>query len=44
MLEPDKTGLHKNGGSNMTMILIVLIVVLAAAIGTALFLFKDKIF
>jgi len=44
MLEPDKTGLHKNGGANMTTILIVVIVLLAGGIGAALFLFKDKIF
>jgi eukaryotic-like serine/threonine-protein kinase len=44
MLEPDKTGLHKNGGSNTTMILIVLIALMVVAIGVSLFVFKDKIF
>jgi serine/threonine-protein kinase len=43
MLEPDKTGLHQNGGNAMTMVL-VLIAVLIAGIGVGLFVFKDKIF
>ena len=44
MLEPDRTGLHKNDGSNAVTIALVIIVILLAGIGVAMFAFKDKIF
>jgi serine/threonine protein kinase len=44
MLEPDRTGLHKNASSNAVTIALIVIVVLLAGIGVAMFAFKDKIF
>jgi serine/threonine-protein kinase len=43
MLEPDRTGLHKNDASSTVKILIVAIVILAIGLGAALFVFKDKL-
>jgi len=44
MLEPDRTGMHKNESSNAVKIAVILIVILLAGIGVAMFAFKDKIF
>jgi serine/threonine-protein kinase len=45
MLEPDRTGVHSTGGkSKAVAIAIFVLVVLAAGLGTAVFLFQDKIF
>jgi serine/threonine-protein kinase len=46
MLEPDRTGVHSlgEGGSKGVMIALIIALILAGGIGTALFLFKDKIF
>jgi serine/threonine-protein kinase len=44
MLEPDRTGLHKNDQSNAITIAVIAIIVLLVGIGVAMFAFKDKIF
>jgi serine/threonine-protein kinase len=46
MLEPDRTGLHAMGkaGSRGVVIALVIALLLAGAIGTSLFVFKDRLF
>jgi eukaryotic-like serine/threonine-protein kinase len=46
MLEPDRTGLHKKppGGNKGVVVALIIAIVLAGAIGTGLFVFKDRIF
>ncbi|HTJ46439.1 MAG TPA: protein kinase [Kofleriaceae bacterium] len=44
MLEPDRTGLHKNDQGNAVKIALIAIIVLLVGIGVAMFAFKDKIF
>jgi len=45
MLEPDRTGVHRHGaGISSVKIAVFILVVLAAGLGTSLFLFKDKLF
>jgi hypothetical protein len=44
MLEPDRTGVHEVRESKLVMIAVVILVLLAAAVGTGLVLFKDRIF
>ncbi len=45
ILEPDRTGVHKTGGSSKAVIAAVFVlVILVAGLGTAVFLFKDKLF
>lgn len=45
MLEPDRTGVHQTGKSSKAIIIaLFVLLVLAAGLGTSLFLFKDKIF
>jgi eukaryotic-like serine/threonine-protein kinase len=45
MLEPDRTGLHKRpGGGRGILIALIIAVVLAGAVGTGLFVFKDRLF
>jgi eukaryotic-like serine/threonine-protein kinase len=44
MLEPDRTGVHDTRDSKAVMIAVVILVILAAAVGTGLVLFKDQIF
>jgi serine/threonine-protein kinase len=43
MLEPDRTGLHKNDSSSTVKWLIVAIVIMAIGLSAALFVFKDKL-
>lgn len=44
MLEPDRTGIHDTRTSRAITIALVILVLLAAAVGTGLFLYKDQIF
>lgn len=45
MLEPDRTGVHQTGGSSKAIVIaIFVLILLAAGLGTALFVFKDKLF
>jgi serine/threonine protein kinase len=46
MLEPDRTGVHRQapGGSKAVVIALVVALLLAGAIGAGLFVFKDRIF
>ncbi len=47
MLEPDRTGVHKNPlaeGNKSVLIALVIAVLLAGAVGVGVFLFKDRIF
>lgn len=45
MLEPDRTGVHRMaGGSKGLVIALVVLVLLAAGLGTCLLIFKDQIF
>ena len=44
MLEPDRTGLHKRGGSRGVVIALVIAVLLAVSIGVGVFAFKDQLF
>ncbi|MCB9562311.1 MAG: serine/threonine protein kinase [Kofleriaceae bacterium] len=40
MLEPDKTGLHKNTGGNGLLLVILLLLVVGAGVGVGIFLFR----
>jgi len=45
MLEPDRTGVHEmKKGSNAVLIAVALIVLLLAALGAGVFMFKDRLF
>ena len=45
MLEPDRTGVHQtNGTSKGVVIAMVILVILAAGLGTSIYLFKDRLF
>lgn len=44
MLEPDRTGIHNIAGSNSLKIAIAVLLLLAAGLGVAVFLFKDQLF
>jgi hypothetical protein len=43
MLEPDRTGVHDTRNSK-TLIAIVVVLLLVAALGTGLLLYKDQLF
>ncbi len=44
MLEPDRTGVHKNASSGSIKIAVFVLVLLVAGLGASVFLFKDKLF
>ncbi len=44
MLEPDRTGMHRNGGSKGMAIAIAVLVMLAVGLGVVIFVFKDRLF
>lgn len=45
MLEPDRTGVHQTGGNSKAIIIaIFVLIILAAGLGAALYVFQDKIF
>jgi serine/threonine-protein kinase len=46
MLEPDRTGVHKNpgGGGKGVMIALIIAIILAGAVAAGVFMFKDRLF